>query len=374
MDGQADSVNGGDVESMAMSRAEHHVHTVNRKARRRHALARLIAAGVGLGALARFGTPTAQATNGDPVYAGQIADTTDPTRFRNGVTYATDSTEDGVQGYATGANNAGLFGRNNDTGGIGVAGAAPSGTGVFGESVNGFGVGGKATATSGAGMGVRGEGPAAGVYGTSIGYGVWGVAGQTGAYAGVFSGPVFINGSYTALGAKSAAVPHPDGSHRRLYCMEAPESYFEDVGRGQLANGHAQVQLDPDFAAVVRTDSYEVFLTPRGDCRGLYVTNPTAAGFEVRELQGGTSTLAFSYRIMAHRKDIPGPRFERVTIPVSGGPAATTPPAATATVAPQTPTPTPTLQATPTQTATPSPTALPTRTPTPGPASSPSAT
>ena len=36
--------------------------------------------------------------------------------------------------------------------------------------------------------------------------------------------------------------------------------------------------------------------------------------FEVRELQGGTSSLAFSYRVVAKRKDIAGPRLERVEI------------------------------------------------------------
>ena len=137
--------------------------------------------------------------------------------------------------------------------------------------------------------------------------------------------------------------------------MEAPESYFEDIGRGQIANGRGRVQLDPDFAAVVRTDSYEVFLMPRGDCRGLYVASQTAAGFEARELQGGTSTLAFSYRIMAYRKDIAGPRLERVTIPQ--------PPPLPSPGDPGPPT-------TPGTTPTPTTTVLPTRTPTAGPTGS----
>jgi hypothetical protein len=39
-----------------------------------------------------------------------------------------------------------------------------------------------------------------------------------------------------------------------------------------------------------------------GDCRGLYVTNETTDGFEVRELGGGTANIAFDYRIVARRK------------------------------------------------------------------------
>jgi len=36
-------------------------------------------------------------------------------------------------------------------------------------------------------------------------------------------------------------------------------------------------------------------------CNGLYVTNESAASFEVRELHGGHSSIAFDYRIIARR-------------------------------------------------------------------------
>jgi hypothetical protein len=52
---------------------------------------------------------------------------------------------------------------------------------------------------------------------------------------------------------------------------------------------------------------YKVFLTPEGDCRGLYVRR-RAASFQVRELMGGKSSIAFSYRIVGRRKDIKGHR------------------------------------------------------------------
>ncbi len=39
------------------------------------------------------------------------------------------------------------------------------------------------------------------------------------------------------MGTKSAAVPHPDGSHRLLYCVEAPEAWFEDFGEGTIGRG-----------------------------------------------------------------------------------------------------------------------------------------
>jgi hypothetical protein len=59
---------------------------------------------------------------------------------------------------------------------------------------------------------------------------------------------------------------------------------------------------------MVITRDYRVFLTPEGDCRGLFVRRKTAANFEVRELMGGKSNVAFSYRIVGRRKDIKGHR------------------------------------------------------------------
>ena len=68
--------------------------------------------------------------------------------------------------------------------------------------------------------------------------------GVAGAYAAAFYGPVIVGGNFTVVGgAKSAAVPHPDGSHRRLYCMESPESWFEDFGKGQLECGRAEIAV-----------------------------------------------------------------------------------------------------------------------------------
>jgi len=55
---------------------------------------------------------------------------------------------------------------------------------------------------------------------------------------------------------------------------------------------------------------YHVFLTPNGDCRGLYVKQKTAASFEVHELGGGTSSVSLDYRIVALRKNFENIRME----------------------------------------------------------------
>ena len=113
-----------------------------------------------------------------------------------------------------------------------------------------------------------------------------------------------VGGNLGCTGSKSAVVPVDGGTRKvALYAVEAPENWFEDFGTGQLSRGSAVVQLDPTFGQTVNSgDEYHVFLTPKGDCKGLYVANETADSFEVRELGGGTASVAFDYRIIARRK------------------------------------------------------------------------
>lgn len=89
---------------------------------------------------------------------------------------------------------------------------------------------------------------------------------------------------------------------------------MEDFGSGALVHGILKVTLDPAFAQTVNAGvEYHVFLTPGGDCKGLYVTNRTAEGFEVRELGGGISSVAFDYRIVARRAGYEAQRLTDVT-------------------------------------------------------------
>jgi hypothetical protein len=159
----------------------------------------------------------------------------------------------------------------------------------------------------------------AGVYGYSArpnGYGVvgWNTSGP-GSYGGYFGGDVYVTGNLSVGGIKNAIVPHPDGSHRRVYSMESPESWFEDFGDGVLEDGQADVRFNPDFTAIVHNDAYQVFLTEYGESEGLYISSRSAAGFTVRERNGGRSKIAFGYRTVARRKDVLGPRLEKVTLP-----------------------------------------------------------
>jgi len=197
---------------------------------------------------------------------------------------------DGIQGYTTNpvtkVSNAGVFGCNNDLNGVGTWGEAPSGTGVFGQSTTGVGV--FAFSTSSYGVlgasnqshGVTGTSQAAGFAGL-VGVasydnttGLVGVAnsGTNNTFAARFTGPVLVNGALiVGSGGKSAAAKHKDGTHRLLYCVEAPDSWFEDFGEGALVNGKAEVKLDPEFAGVVDASAMHVFITEHDQHNALHV-------------------------------------------------------------------------------------------------------
>ena len=170
-----------------------------------------------------------------------------------------------------------------------------SGAGVLGQSTSGSQRPSVLGFSSGVEAGVQGHSPnGPGLVGTTA-------SGS----AASFVGPVFVWGSLFVIGAtKSAVVPHPDGTLRQLYCVESPESWFEDFGTDELNEGRASVRIDPDFATLVQTDDYHVFLTPYDDCNGLYVSRKRPDGFEVREHRGGHSGLQFSYRLLPRRRDV----------------------------------------------------------------------
>jgi hypothetical protein len=106
----------------------------------------------------------------------------------------------------------------------------------------------------------------------------------------------------------------PDDRAVLLYSVESPENWYEDFGSGQLRGGVATVELEPTFAQTVSPEvGYHVFLTPDGDCEGLYVAQKTPTSFEVRELRGGKSNVAFDYRIVAKQKGLESLRLEEVS-------------------------------------------------------------
>lgn len=226
-----------------------------------------------------------------------------------------------VEGVKTGSGTgAGVYG-------IQSATAVPAGgtSGVIGEfngtANSGIRVGVRGISSRGAGnrqIGVIGEyngaGWGLGMCGLSFGGGI--PAGNNDiaivgwrANNANFSG--YFNGNHViANGTKSASVATSKGN-QLLYVMESPEVWFEDIGRGKLINGSVEIKLDELFLETVFIDEshpISVFIQEEGESNGLYVLIGKD-GFVVKEKNGGTANISFSYRVLAKRVHFQDHRF-----------------------------------------------------------------
>lgn len=243
-------------------------------------------------------------------------------------------------GYFSGASGGTYSENSTDSNGAVAAYAYEFGTtqqdfGFWGFSASDIGIGvyGQAYEASATGM-TNGDYPA-GVWGDSgieLGFGVLGSADDGWAFVGYNDSSSFatlylqnnstggtgavlqavgsngscaadINGNLGCTGGL-AAVASVNGSKQvGLSAIHSPEDWFEDAGSGQLSGGEAVVNIESVFGETINAGvEYHVFLTPNGDCRGLYVAQKSATSFVVKELSGGTSSIGFDYRIMAKRK------------------------------------------------------------------------
>lgn len=198
-----------------------------------------------------------------------------------GVTGESDSA-DGVDGTAQGSGN-GVFGTSN--------GGTTAGYGVEGSS-------------SGKDAGVGGFNSnstvnlAAGVYGfSSVGYGVYGQTGSSSSYGVYSDGNAFVDGEIFTSGSCKDGCTRT--RHVAAFASRTTQPAIEDVGETVLRDGVARVALAADYANTIDLSKpYVVTLTPEGDA-ALYVASRTASGFEVRQIGGGRSSIAFAYRIVA---------------------------------------------------------------------------
>jgi hypothetical protein len=122
-------------------------------------------------------------------------------------------------------------------------------------------------------------------------------------------------GSLACTGQLKAVVTTQNGAHQvETYSVQSAENWLEDYGSGRLLEGSVTINLDPAFTDTVNTGvDFHVFLTPGGDCKGLYVTNKTATSFEVHELGGGAASIPFDYKIVAKRRGHENERLVDVT-------------------------------------------------------------
>jgi hypothetical protein len=224
---------------------------------------------------------------------------TSPSNFHSGV--------EGIDSSPTGSNDAGVFGRSIrgsgalGTGTIGVLGVGTT-YGVFGKGAA-IGVEGLMTSASSSGTAIL----AVDLMGTGLlyegidvhGNDLFKVDSAGNAFATSFTAPFMMG-----------RQPTTDGAAVTTYVNQSSMPSLEDFGEATLTLGKAYVTVDRSFASAIdHKAGYLVFITPEGDTRGLYVTRKSTAGFEVRENQGGRSSVSFSYRIVARPYAATGARL-----------------------------------------------------------------
>jgi hypothetical protein len=135
------------------------------------------------------------------------------------------------------------------------------------------------------------------------------------------TGDLWVLGNLSASGTKSAVMVTSSFGQRKLYAVESPEVWFEDLGTASLVDGEATVAFEQVFAETVNLEAdYHVFLTPLcGEPLLLFVTAKTPAGLTVRgvTLDGRPSECAFDYRIVAKRLGYEDVRLEPFAMPTS---------------------------------------------------------
>ena len=241
-----------------------------------------------------------------------------------------------INGYASGQSNAAIYGQHTTL----ATGTNMNVAGAFDGSGAGF------TTQPGWNTGVVGTGIQAGIIGSSTntssnnnarqgGYfsvtntantvqATASIAGRENGGSGNYYGGYFSGGqstgdyafvgirvggtNYKILGAGtvSTMVRDKNNKNRILFSPESPEITFTDSGTGKLNNGIATIQIDPILSKNIFVDDkhpLKVFIQLEGDCKGVFVTDKTANGFTVKELQGGNSNVSFSWQLIANRAD-----------------------------------------------------------------------
>jgi hypothetical protein len=185
----------------------------------------------------------------------------------------------------------------------GVFGSTSTGTAVYASSGTGFGLQAHTSGHVGAYI-TNGNGNGADITGSYIGTIT---RGPTNGFPLVVTDSAGNNLMWVTGGGDLHYVGHlvnglrvSGGATASSFSTAASRPSVEDTGTAHLVNGRAIVMLDPAFArAIDRSRPYQVFLTPGGDTRGLYVSGKSASSFVVREVQGGRGTFDFDYHIYA---------------------------------------------------------------------------
>jgi hypothetical protein len=238
--------------------------------------------------------------------------------------YGSSSTGDGVNSFSTSGAGVAAISLNgpglsaNSTYGVGVSSQSSSGDGVDGISSSGYGVYGYSSSyvagyfenDAGSVYTVYAQNDAAGgpplvAYNSRTSNGLEVDAGGDGTFSG----------SVTAYGGYKTGQRARGGLHVEAFSPESTRATIEDTGTARLESGEGAVRSDSVFASAIdAARDYQVFLTPGGDTRGLYVAAKYEGGFIVRENERGRSSVYFDYRVVAHPYGASDARLPQLTV------------------------------------------------------------
>lgn len=236
-----------------------------------------------------------------------------------GVQGQNSGTGDGVRGFNTNATSgsagAGGYFQTNATaaGGVEAYNVNANGTGGMfaGDGVLTLTYLGVGSGSSSSGLNAGVVGWATSTTGSTLRYGGYfdANAGTSYAYVGMITA-ANANRKIEGNGTVNTTVKDINNNLVVLSCPEAPENLFQDYGQGKLANGKAHITLDPNLSKNIVVNAkhpLRVFIQLEGDCKGVYVTNKSQNGFDVVELDGGTSNVEFTWFVTANRADEQNP-------------------------------------------------------------------
>lgn len=185
----------------------------------------------------------------------------------------------------------------------GICVYSTAGSPYWGMILEGGGAGIWARCTGADGTGIQGisSGNQAGMFGQAGGYWGNGVLGIN-PFGGV---GVYCQGNFSCTGSKSAIVRTDDGP-KEMYCVESPDSWFEDFGSAVIQGKKTRVELKKDYASTVTVSNefpMKIFIQME-DSRIQYKITKGDGWFELEITNDSSTALgtSFDYRIVAKRK------------------------------------------------------------------------
>ncbi|ALO15016.1 hypothetical protein L21SP5_01366 [Salinivirga cyanobacteriivorans] len=129
-------------------------------------------------------------------------------------------------------------------------------------------------------------------------------AGTDGYALNVINGDVRIEDDLEVVGSKNFIQTHPEDTTKEIVytAVEGPEAATFIRGKDTLTNGSVTIDLPEHFDLVTAGEGLTAQVTPAGNCNGLYVEQVSDNQLVVKELNNGTSNVAFYYEVKGVRE------------------------------------------------------------------------